>query len=100
MFAYAQALNASAAAAAALEAAEATLSMFKRGGRLAGKGGGKTAAGADGDSSTGKAARADGGAAGSITDCVERKVANCLSCGKIFDCRVITNDVICFIRAL
>jgi hypothetical protein len=25
-------------------------------------------------------------------------VANCLSCGKIFDCRSLTNDIIAFIR--
>lgn len=34
----------------------------------------------------------------SITANLERKVANCLSCGKIFDCRNVTNDIIRFIR--
>jgi hypothetical protein len=33
----------------------------------------------------------------SITARLERKVANCLSCGKIFDCRNVTSDVMRFI---
>jgi hypothetical protein len=27
----------------------------------------------------------------------ERKVVNCLSCGKIYDCRNVTNDIIKFL---
>ena len=28
---------------------------------------------------------------------LEKKVVNCLSCGKIYDCRNITNDIIKFL---
>eukprot|EP00879_Flechtneria_rotunda_P007369 GHRR01007730.1.p1 GENE.GHRR01007730.1~~GHRR01007730.1.p1 ORF type:complete len:508 (+),score=284.63 GHRR01007730.1:502-2025(+) len=66
------------------EHAEAKLAMFKRGGRLRGPkqgvGGGKK-----------------GEQLKSLTAGLERKVANCLSCGKIYDCRNVTNDIIAFI---
>jgi hypothetical protein len=62
--------------------------MFKRGGRLANKP-------AAGSSNTGR--RGKGEQLDSIGSKLERKVANCLSCGKIFDCRNATNDIIRFI---
>jgi hypothetical protein len=62
--------------------------MFKRGGRLATKP-------AAGSSATGR--RGKGEQLDSIGSKLERKVANCLSCGKIFDCRNVTNDIIRFI---
>lgn len=66
--------------------------MFKRGGRLASK-----PAGAGGGGGQG---RRRGEQLDSISSKLERKVANCLSCGKIFDCRNVTNDIIRFIGEL
>lgn len=74
--------------------AEATLAMFKRGGRLTNKPAGAAAAGGGGGGGTG---RRKGGQLDSICSNLERKVANCLSCGKIFDCRNVTNDIIRFV---
>jgi hypothetical protein len=70
--------------------------MFKRGGRLATKQAG-AAAGGGGGGATG---RRKGEQLDSISSKLERKVANCLSCGKIFDCRNVTNDIIRFIGEL
>jgi hypothetical protein len=69
--------------------------MFKRGGRLTTK----PAAGAGGGGGGGGGGRRanKGEQLDSISSKLERKVANCLSCGKIFDCRNVTNDIIRFI---
>lgn len=88
----------------AKQSAEATLSMFKRGGRIQArpKPGEAAAAGSAGSSSSG--GQSGGQRKGPVsqleqlTGGLERKVANCLSCGKIFDCRSLTNDIIAFIR--
>ena len=75
--------------------AEATLSMFKRGGRI------NTRPAKDGAAGGGGGGGSSRGRKGEQLDAIsaklERKVANCLSCGKIFDCRTVTNDVIRFI---
>ncbi|WIA31837.1 hypothetical protein OEZ86_002704 [Tetradesmus obliquus] len=88
----------------AKQSAEATLSMFKRGGRIQArpKPGEAAAAGSAGSSSSG--GQSGGQRKGPVsqleqlTGGLERKVANCLSCGKIFDCRSLTNDIIAFIH--
>ncbi|KAF6256730.1 hypothetical protein COO60DRAFT_84811 [Scenedesmus sp. NREL 46B-D3] len=90
----------------AKESAEATLSMFKRGGRIQtrpkpGETAAAAAAAASGGSSSGPAGgqrKAVGSRLEQLTAGLERKVANCLSCGKIYDCRSLTNDIIAFIN--
>lgn len=75
--------------------AEATLSLFKRGGRLPTKPAGGAGGGGGGGGGGRRANK--GEQLDSISAKLERKVANCLSCGKIFDCRHVTNDIIRFI---
>lgn len=42
--------------------------------------------------------RAKGGGAGApARPRVEKTVVNCLACGKVYDCRPVTNDVIMFL---
>ena len=75
--------------------------MFKRGGRLAARPGAsaqQAAAGGGGSSASGRRG-AKGEGLEAKTAGLERKVANCLSCGKIFDCRNVTNDILRFIGA-
>jgi len=67
--------------------------MFKRGGRLSNKPARDGAAAGGG----GGGGRRKGEQLDSLAAKLERKVANCLSCGKIFDCRNVTNDIIRFI---
>jgi hypothetical protein len=86
------------------QSAEATLAMFKRGGRIQSRPKPSEAAAAAGgsSSSSGQAGSQRKSTPGSqleqLTAGIERKVANCLSCGKIYDCRSLTNDIIAFIR--
>jgi hypothetical protein len=78
--------------------------MFKRGGRIQSKPkSSEAAAGAGGSSSSssgqaGSQRKSPGSQLEQLTAGLERKVANCLSCGKIYDCRSLTNDIIAFIR--
>lgn len=81
--------------------------MFKRGGRINTKPAGGAAAAAGGGaggagsgSSTRRGGKGGETSLDSLTAKLERKVANCLSCGKIFDCRSVTNDIIRFIGGL
>jgi hypothetical protein len=73
--------------------------MFKRGGRLTTKSAatGAASGGGSGGSSSSRRKGDKGEQLDSITSRLERKVANCLSCGKIFDCRNVTSDVMRFI---
>lgn len=64
-----------------LKSAEVTLAMFKKGGRLKGRSG------------KGQHQGGNGGA----DYAPERKVVNCLSCGKIYDCRNVSNDILRFL---
>ncbi len=70
------------ASSAAKAQAEATLAMFRKGGRLKA-------------SHAGGAGSSKHGGEGGPT--VERQVVNCLSCGKVYDCRSFTNDIIRFL---
>jgi hypothetical protein len=79
--------------------------MFKRGGRIQTrpKPNEAAAAAAGGSSSSsgqagGQRKSTPGSQLEQLTAGLERKVANCLSCGKIYDCRSLTNDIIAFIR--
>lgn len=58
--------------------------MFKRGGRLRPSSGGAKGGG-------------KGQQLSSLTGGLERQVANCLSCGKVYDCRGVSSDIIRFI---
>jgi hypothetical protein len=80
--------------------------MFKRGGRLAARPsaastqqqpGGAAGGGSSGGASSRRGAKGEGLEA--KTAALERKVANCLACGRIFDCRNVTNDILRFIGA-
>ncbi|KAF5840213.1 2OG-Fe(II) oxygenase superfamily-domain-containing protein [Dunaliella salina] len=61
--------------------------MFKQGGRLK----------SSGPKAVGVSSRRDDQML-SIVSTLERKVANCLGCGKIFDCRTTSNEVIRFLE--
>ena len=41
--------------------------------------------------------RAKGGAGAPARPRVEKTVVNCLACGKVYDCRPVTNDIIMFL---
>ena len=41
--------------------------------------------------------RAKGGASVPARPRVEKTVVNCLACGKVYDCRPVTNDIIMFL---
>ena len=43
--------------------------------------------------------RAKGGAGAPARPRVEKAVVNCLACGKVYDCRPVTNDIIMFLGA-
>jgi hypothetical protein len=74
----------------ALEQAEAQLAIFKRGGRI-------RARPPDGSNGNGNGGNNGGGHA-SLLDLFERRVANCLSCGKVFDGREGTPEIVAFVN--